>query len=210
MSMTAESTINRNIILGRNPRPHLALWKVSTVLAGASALATAYFIAFPRHTPLRQEPPHPIVVKKIAPASRSPQAMVASHPLAPAPLPVVQVKPPAIKTVTASAPSPKAKQMESPPLKTAPKPMATAKPQTPGKPKTDTCSAGLAGKTSASMSGLAVRTILPDTLIYGGTDGATCTLRPGSALGTDERVTGVDAELLRVHTNKRTIQLIDK
>lgn len=61
---------------------------------------------------------------------------------------------------------------------------------------------------AVAMSAAGIRSVLPGVVSYV-VGGVACSLKVGSALG-EERVVNVDAELLRIHTDKRTIQLIDK
>lgn len=100
--------------------------------------------------------------------------------------PVVQIKPPVVDVK---------RQVAPPPVKQTP--VVASSP----------CARPFSAN-AVAMSAAGIRSVLPGVVSYA-VGGVSCSLRVGSALG-EERVVDVDAELLRIHTDKRTIQLIDK
>lgn len=139
-------------------------------------------------------PPVPVVTP--APSPEMPIRVEVAELTSP-PIPKSQpISKPSVATVTASAK----------PVTTAATSPSQAYAQ-PTAPQLGPCATAIAGKTTISMEAIGVRSILPGALTYSAA-GKQCVLTPGTKLG-DEVVRIVDAELLKVHTSKRVIQLID-
>lgn len=100
--------------------------------------------------------------------------------------------------------------------KVAPKPAAKPAPAAAAKPAIadskakprDPCAEALRGRTSIATSDLGVRSLLPGKLVFMVGD-HTCTLSAGTQLG-DDKVSRIDAERLRIETNRGAIQLLDQ
>lgn len=117
-------------------------------------------------------------------------------PVVPAPVPKVVVPQKPIVTVvsaTVQKPQPVAAQ--------AAKPVVSA--------VISKCVSALTGKRAVEVSAIGMQSLIPGRLAYQ-TGGQSCTLVPGSQLEEGEKVVSIDADRLRVETNKRVIQLIDE
>lgn len=117
------------------------------------------------------------------------QVVVSNRPEQIVVAPVAQMKPPIVEVK---------RQVAAPPVKpTSATSVAASSP----------CAIPFSAN-AVAMSAAGIRSVLPGVVSYA-VGGVSCSLKVGSALG-EERVVDVDAELLRIHTDKRTIQLIDK
>lgn len=203
--------INRSILLRGAGNGSAWRWFAIATVIGLLSLSVVMWL-MPSHDDRSDEVSLPITPVVVIPASTVPlesaseiasthpqeslsiqeqgDQVVASH--RPEPVvapPVAQLKVPVVEVK---------KQVTAPPVKPA-----SATPVTASTPCAIPFSAN-----AVAMSAAGIRSVLPGVVSYA-VGGVSCSLKVGSALG-EERVVEVDAELLRIHTDKRTIQLIDK
>lgn len=205
-------------------QPHTDVPDESPVGAGGSVMTRAVAIAVTQGGDAHSE--DGVSVEPTLP--NDPASPTSSSPVLPVPVDARHGLPVVANNVVQDIPAPRAVEKPAIPAKPVakpsplpaktqlPKPLPVAqKLPLPSKPSVapqgvlpPSCSMPFSSGRALSVTALGVRSLTPGVLVYASAD-VSCRLVPGAVLSGGERIIRVDADRLRVETDKRVIQLID-